>query len=182
MLRRVVLGWPLRRKNLRVRNQRKRERTKDRFTPSNTKEPPVHPWFNAHMSKVLLQEYQRVRNLNRFTIPYDEKIRKEFAEAAETYSLFKLHQYYGEFERLQAMNRVMDAATEQADTLPRHLREEVLEAGRHGAKYDRTDESAPFYRYRDQMVKIYPKALATNIVAAMRLSEISEDDLKFHES
>jgi len=182
MLRRVVLGWPLRRKNLRIRNQRKRERTKDRFAPSNTKEPPVHSWFNAHMSKVLLQEYQRVRNLNRFTIPYDEQLRKEFVTAAENYSLFKLHQYYGEYERLQDLNTVMDAAAEQAETLPGYLRDEVLNMGKHNSKYDRCDETSPFYRYYEQMLKIYPKALATNITAARRIAEISDDVLKFHES
>lgn len=182
MLRRVVLGWPLRRKNLRIRNQRKRERTKDRFTPSNTKEPPVHSWFNAHMSKVLLQEYQRVRNLNRFTIPYDEQLRKEFVEAAEAYSLFKLHQYYGDYERLQDLNIVMDAAEEQAETLPRHLKAEVLDSDKHNSKYDRTPESSSFNRYYEQMLKIYPKTLATNITAARRIAEIADDGLKFHES
>ena len=182
MLRRVVLGCPLRRKSLRIRNQRKRERTKDRFTPSHTKEPPLHPWFNAHMSRVLLQEYQRLRNMNRFTMTYDEKVRQEFVEAAEKYSLFKLHQYYGDYERLQAMNAVMDAALEQVETLPSHLQADVSNFDSPRNKYRRNPESASFYRYFDQMVKIYPQTLSTNIIAVKRLLEIANDQIKFHHS
>lgn len=182
MLRRLLpTNCPLRRKNLRVRAARKRDNIKDRYQPAHTKEPLVHPWFNSHKAKVLMQEYQRVRNLNRFTITYDEELRKEFAAAAQEYSLYKLHEFYGIVERQRATDKVMNAAHDAAETLPAHLYDDVLGETR-PHKYIRPENASPFVRYYEQMISIYPGVLARNIMAARRLGEIADDAIKYHES
>ena len=129
-----------------------------------------------------MQEYQRVRNLTRLTISYDEPLRKEFVKAAEEYSLFKLHQFYGLSQRFAASDKVMIEAQEAAETLPTHLREEVLNGGRANDKYDRDEATAPFIKYYDQLIKIFPPVMCMNIIAARRVGEIAKDAIKFHES
>eukprot|EP00359_Climacostomum_virens_P003104 CAMPEP_0204918738 /NCGR_PEP_ID=MMETSP1397-20131031/16366_1 /ASSEMBLY_ACC=CAM_ASM_000891 /TAXON_ID=49980 /ORGANISM="Climacostomum Climacostomum virens, Strain Stock W-24" /LENGTH=148 /DNA_ID=CAMNT_0052092137 /DNA_START=54 /DNA_END=500 /DNA_ORIENTATION=+ len=138
-----------------------------RFSSEETGEPPVSDWVTPERAKAMLQEIQRLRNMNRFTIKYDKKQMEEYCELSEKYSRYRLHEFIKFRTLVDRSNKLAKEASDHLKTIPASLM--------------KADLSKPLpieinhLRYFPQMVLYMPKTLSDGLKAAENLVEVVED-------
>ena len=85
---------------------------------------------------MLLKELQRIRNLTRLTIKQDKDYMDKFIPAAMEYSNFRLKEMMSFHAELDKNTAEIDKALKEAETLPKHLYEEVFEHPGHTSSSD----------------------------------------------
>lgn len=129
---------------------------------------------------MLLKELQRIRNLSRLTIKQDKDYMNKFIPAAMEYSDFKLKEMMSFHAELDKNTAEIDKALKEAETLPKHLYEEVFE---HPRPYEfiRPDTLDELDRHFDEYVRYLPEDMAQNFKVARHLRRIGADLIPHHE-
>jgi hypothetical protein len=178
MLRRVVMTNILfrKKKTTQFRMKKKWMRDKDRFAISKTGERPLNPWITKSRIQILMKEFERIRNLNRITIKYNEKLIEEYANVSEEYSQLATHRYLA--DHIEFTDNVDCARQAEADskTLPKFLQDDL---NADLPFYSPTKEMSFAFRYSPQISRFMPKRIANNWLATHAVNTHIEDDDPF---
>lgn len=123
---------------------------------------------------------QRIRNLNRLTIKFDQEYLNNFIPAALEYSDYRLSELMSFHAEIDKNSIEIDKAMKEAETLPHHLYEEVFN---HKKPFEflRPDSLDELDRHFDEFIRYLPEDMTKNFRVARQLRRIGADLIPHHE-
>lgn len=144
---------------------------------TKTGETPLHPYFNKSRAYAMLKEQQRLRNLHRHNIKYDNAMIEDFANRAEEMSVYYTHEHFEAFEEYKQNKAAFNTLEDHLNSLPDNLKKELTS----NKEYLYPKNLQFINYYWGQVVRMLPQQFTHIYKAGQKLRVIFENDLEFHD-